>query len=234
MTRKEWLACRDPEPMLQFLRAKASGRRLRLFACACCRRLPDHAQESWKALDVAERYADSELGERELIAAWGPASRVRYPAAAGLNMDLGNYAAAAAAAAATPFWDSKSGTHVQTVLDIARNIRIAIAVDPDWEPDTWKAEESAQADLLRDIFGDPFQPVALGPSWRTSAVLALARAAYGDRPLRSGTLNTTRLAILADALVEAGCGDADILGHVRGAGPHVRGCWVLDLVLGKE
>jgi hypothetical protein len=61
----------------------------------------------------------------------------------------------------------------------------------------------------------------------------LAQAAYEDRHLPAGTLDDTRLLILADALEEAGCSDAAILGHLRGPGPHVRGCWVLDLILGK-
>jgi hypothetical protein len=62
----------------------------------------------------------------------------------------------------------------------------------------------------------------------------LARAAYNDRHLPAGTLDATRLAVLADALEEAGCDSADILGHLRGSGPHVRGCWVIDLLLRKE
>ena len=64
-------------------------------------------------------------------------------------------------------------------------------------------------------------------------MVALARAAYDQRELPSGALDTTRLAVLADALEEAGCDQADLLTHLRGPGPHVRGCWVVDLILGK-
>jgi hypothetical protein len=64
-------------------------------------------------------------------------------------------------------------------------------------------------------------------------VVRLAQAAYDDRHLPAGTLDNGRLAILADALEEAGCTDADVLGHLRGPGPHVRGCWAVDLLLGK-
>jgi hypothetical protein len=89
--------------------------------------------------------------------------------------------------------------------------------------------------LLRDIFGPlPFRPVHLDPAWRTRQVVALAQAASDQRELPSGSLDTTRLAVLADALEEAGCTNADILGHHRGPGPHVRGCWAVDLVLGKS
>jgi hypothetical protein len=65
-------------------------------------------------------------------------------------------------------------------------------------------------------------------------VVALAQAAYEQRELPAGTLDLTRLAVLADALEEAGCDQADLLGHLRGPGPHVRGCWAVDLVLGKS
>jgi hypothetical protein len=80
--------------------------------------------------------------------------------------------------------------------------------------------------LLRDIFGNPFRPVAFDPSWRTSTAVALASQMYESREFSA-------MPILADALQDAGCEDADILGHCRGPGPHVRGCWVVDLVLGK-
>src|SRR5262245_49415618 len=87
-------------------------------------------------------------------------------------------------------------------------------------------ERVAQADLLRDIFGNPFRPVALDPSWLTSTVNALARQMYESRDFSA-------MPILADALQDAGCDSDDILDHCRGPGPHVRGCWVVDLVQGK-
>jgi hypothetical protein len=93
---------------------------------------------------------------------------------------------------------------------------------------------NAQAGFLRDIVGNPFRPVSLAPAWLTPAVLNLARAAYYNRLLPSGLLDNTRLAVLADAIEEAGCDNQDILSHLRGPGPHVRGCFVLDLLLGKE
>jgi hypothetical protein len=65
-------------------------------------------------------------------------------------------------------------------------------------------------------------------------VKKLAEAAYEERSLPAGTLNTQRLAVLADALEEAGCTDQTILDHLRGPGPHVRGCWAVDLILGKQ
>jgi hypothetical protein len=84
-----------------------------------------------------------------------------------------------------------------------------------------------QCKLLRDIFGNPFRPIAFDPRWRTSDVLGLARAIYDDEAFE-------RMPILADALMDAGCEDEQVISHCRGPGPHVRGCWVVDLVLGKE
>ncbi|WP_246173516.1 hypothetical protein [Limnoglobus roseus] len=83
-----------------------------------------------------------------------------------------------------------------------------------------------QVHIYRDIFGNPFRPVTFFPSWLTPTSVAIATGIYDDRAF-------DRLPILADALQDAGCEDADILGHCRGDGPHVRGCWVIDGVLGK-
>jgi hypothetical protein len=81
--------------------------------------------------------------------------------------------------------------------------------------------------VLRDIFGNPFRPITLDPRWLTSSVLDLAGAIYEERAFE-------RVPILADALMDAGCENEDILDHCRGDGVHVRGCWVVDLLLGKE
>jgi hypothetical protein len=98
---------------------------------------------------------------------------------------------------------------------------------PDEEGATaWADERQAQAALVREVFGNPFRPVSLDPAWRTPAVLQLAQALYDDRAF-------DQLPILADALEEAGCSSREVLDHCRSPGPHVRGCWVVDLVLGK-
>jgi hypothetical protein len=88
--------------------------------------------------------------------------------------------------------------------------------------------------MLRDIFANPFRSVAINFTWLTPTVRNLATAAYEDRSLPSGELDPARLAVLADALEESGCNNADMLTHLRSPGPHVRGCWSVDLLLGKE
>jgi hypothetical protein len=105
-----------------------------------------------------------------------------------------------------------------------------------WPPlghPTALAEAHVHCGLLRDVFGNPFRPVTLDANGLTPAVRTLARAAYEDRALPSGELDRQCLAVLADALEEAGCTDVQLLGHLRGPGPHVRGCWPLDLLLAK-
>jgi hypothetical protein len=100
------------------------------------------------------------------------------------------------------------------------------------------AEQKAQATFIRDIFGNPFRPPSpLPPSlltWRSGLIPRLAQTAYDERAMPAGHLDPARLAVLADALEEAGCTDANLLGHLRGSGPHVRGCWCVDLVLARE
>ena len=94
--------------------------------------------------------------------------------------------------------------------------------------DTKKAEVAAQVELIHEVCGDLAHPVAFDPAWRTSDVLALAQGIYDDRAF-------DRMPILADALQDAGCADDDVLNHCRGANAaHVRGCWVVDSVLGKQ
>jgi hypothetical protein len=97
-------------------------------------------------------------------------------------------------------------------------------------------EGQRQWSWILDIFGNPFRPVAVNPAilaWHDAAIIRLAQAAYEERHLPEGTLDNGRLAVLVDALEEAGCTDADILGHCRSGGEHVRGCWLVDALLGK-
>jgi hypothetical protein len=99
-------------------------------------------------------------------------------------------------------------------------------------------EPPAQAVLLRDIFGNPFRPPPRPQvawlTWNDGTVRRLAEAIYNERSLPKGHLDGTRIGVLADALEDAGCADPDLLGHLRGLGPHLRGCWAVDLLLGKE
>ena len=108
----------------------------------------------------------------------------------------------------------------------SESVAVAIRRKPGYHP--LDLERRTHARLLRDIFGNPFRPVAFDPAWRTSTVVALARGMYDTRDFAP-------MPILADALQDAGCDHPDILDHCRDPeGTHVRGCWVVDLVLGKS
>jgi hypothetical protein len=90
------------------------------------------------------------------------------------------------------------------------------------------------ASRLRDIFGNPGRPVSLNAGWRTPTVTSVAQATYEARRLPSGELHPARIAIMADALEDAGCTDPETLSHCREPRRHVRGCWVVDVLLGKS
>jgi hypothetical protein len=227
MTEAEWLACTDPQAMLGFLRDKASDRRLRLFGCACVRRVWDLLleEQSRRLVEVGELYVDGFVDEQELSKARQSYEDYLHDVDDG-DSDL-----------VLP--ETEAGYAACEVADCGAGIFTALyashhAASAREEGGREQAERAAQAALLRDIFGPlPFRPVTITPAWNTPQVVALAQAAYDQRELPAGTLDTDRLAVLADALEEAGCTNADVLNHCRQLGVHVRGCWVVDLLLGK-
>jgi hypothetical protein len=224
MTEAEWLTATYTEPMLEFLRGKASDRKLRLFGVACCRSMfATVTINPWDehAVMTAERYADgvAELIElAEAVAATTSDWTAAFACAEAASVEGGF--AAAQHASDNAAWEVgsqvASRSDADDVFDDEHPIRMAAQ----------SAERATQSRLLRDVFGNPFRPVVFDPAWRSEPVSALAAGIYTDQAF-------DRLPILADALEEAGCDHADILNHCRGPGPHVKGCWVVDLVLGK-
>jgi len=167
-----------------------------------------------RAVEIAERYADGLASAEELKAA-NLASAARYD-----RSRPDRYATVAATQAARLDITRDPGT-------ASRALGTCLAGDGGIE------SLSAQRSLVRDVFGNPFRPVVVNPAWLTPVAVALARAAYDER-LPSGDLERAPVAILGDALEDAGCADEQFLSHLRGPGPHVRGCFVLDLLLGKK
>jgi hypothetical protein len=232
MTEAEWLGYTDPTPMLEFLGSEASGRKLRLFACACCRRIWDllPGQCSRKAVEISERYADGVASKKELTAARADAAEARsVPVSSSWPPSASRVATLAAQAA----WQATERV-ARVVLRSAAQTAQAAQQVAWWAASGTRAardeaedeERSYQSALVRDIFGNPFRPVTLDTAWLTPTVTALARSVYEDR-------NFADLPILADALEEIGCTSQELLDHLRGPGPHVLGCWALDLVLNK-
>jgi hypothetical protein len=229
MTEAEWLASQDPGPMLVFLGRKADSRKLRLFAVACVRRLSRllDDERSRRALDVAEQFADrgkkgppsrKELRQTELEA-W----RVGHALNGG--PDSARYNAAEAATEAAAY------NAVGAARRSAEHITLGVFPVPGLRQ---TEERAAQASLLLCVFGNPWRPTTPDPAWLTPAVTSLAAAAYNERTLPAATLEVARLAVLADALEEAGCTEQALLDHLRLPGPHVRGCWAVDLLLAEK
>src|SRR5579862_8133963 len=143
---------------------------------------------------------------------------------------MSKYAAAAAAYAASPArpeWTFGIAIYWFRTGAGTAAYASSIMVDGKWTSDGTDAEEAVQLKLVRDIFGNPFKPVTIAPAWLTSTVVSLAQAIYDERAF-------DRMPVLADALEESGCTSQEMLEHCRGGGEHVRGCWLVDLVLGKE
>jgi hypothetical protein len=211
MTEAEWLAGTDPAVMLAYLGSAASDRKLRLWACACARRVgPLIPHElGHKALAVVERYVDGLAGERELLAV----ADAFYP--------CGQY---------NPTYDHPATRAAHSPLYRETASQAAIYARRCRRQGQRDAEAAAQAALLRDVFGNPFRTAAIGAgcrAWHGGTIVHLAQAIYEERAF-------DRLPILADALEDAGCTDAQVLAHCRGSGEHVPGCWVVDLLVGAE
>jgi hypothetical protein len=220
----KWLTCEDPGLMLTFLHDKGSERKVRLLACASCRAMWSliKARDSRTAIDVAERFADRLAHEGGLSRAYaGARSVARKTSSNALRTgDLNLHAAlwhAAETCARNARWVPR-----RYVLGEGRSTPIC------------GLEAGKQVVLIREIYGNPFHPVVLDSACLTTIVVALAEAAYQQRSLPDGHIDLARIAVLSDALEDAGCTDRSILDHLRGPGPHVRGCFAVDLVLGKS
>lgn len=215
MNESTWTTCRDPAAMLQWLQdsGKMSERKARLFAVACCRHIWDDiasADARW-AVEVAERQADGLATQAEVDEARRRVEpHIRY------CVDLEGFVAAAT-----------SATLWADAFEAARWSAMVVA-EVDVSCLAYSDAEARFADLLRDFAGSPFSPAAVvDPLWRTPDVVTLAGHIYHDRAF-------DRMPELADALESAGCADPEILGHCRQQGTvHVRGCWLIDLLLNK-
>lgn len=206
MLESEWLAAKDATTMLTLLQGRASDRKLRLFACALGRRLwPRLTSEAVReAVEIAEQVADGQADHRTLKSVWEQALKA-IP-------EQGKHAHWAAAHSLAPdiqFWAGAAAC--QAGMTGLRKARVA--------------------NVVREIFENPFRPVTLDATCRGPLVLSLARATYDERSLPAGEFMRDRVLVLADALEDAGA-DPVILGHLHGPGPHVSGCWVIDLCLG--
>ena len=187
--------------------SEASGE---LFCRRIWRQLTD--ARSREAVDVAEAFADGRADASRLVAAHAAAAEASVAAAAGGICTRAEHSAVAACYCVKQFG----------IIAFAAANRAASSLG-----ERKDAEQRTQCDLFRDIVGNPFRPAALDPAWLTIGVASLAQTIDEQRA-------SDWMPDLADVLESAGCTDAETLAHCRGPGPHVRGCWVVDLISGKE
>jgi hypothetical protein len=238
MTETEWLECTDPQAMLNYLEGKTSERKLRLCACACCRRiwhlLGDEG--SRQVVEVAERRADGEASREEILAGMKQANAGNIQAIAamissGSRDQTGLRAKEAVLYTLQPNTASAVRITSKCAAEAVASPQGGVHDPSECSGPALMAEKQAQAAVLRDLVGNPFRPITLvDPSWlgwNGGTVVKVAQGIYDDRAF-------DRLPILVDALEDAGCTDPNILDHCRASNQHVRGCWVVDLLLGKK
>lgn len=246
MTEAEWLACIDPQPMIEFLGRRASDRKVRLFAVACCRRVwasLEH-EEFREAVRRAEAFADGLAARDEMLRAYEKARAVFVTLHDG--KDNGPGAALTASAFPgpkksilqrivdvldEPLWEDEfdKGNRLAPALVTAKHAaRAAATLEGEWnvlDSPATLAEHRMQTELVRCLFGNPFRPQPVVAEV-TDAARAQAAAIYEERAFDG-------MPALAEALRAAGIADADFLEHCLSGRQHARGCWVLDLLLGK-
>jgi hypothetical protein len=238
MTGDKWRRCPDARPMLQFLQGRAKRRKLRLFACAMCRLSVPllvglDGETLLRAVEDATDRGGNEVGI--------PLSNEELKDYAGRHsINARGRAAQRGEVEASHLLQRCRGD----VAPVNQSERLAawhnamFARDPFlWaDPDAVTGGPADQVAAVRDVFGNPFREPIFSPLWRTDTTVALAHQMSDSRDFSA-------MPILADALQDAGCDNTDnplpprggnLLTHCRGPGPHVRGCWVVDLVLGKE
>ncbi len=223
MTEAEWLTCRSPGTMLAHLcdhggaaRRKEGRRKLRLFACACCRLVWDRLTEDRdrQIVRLSEDFADGKGAPEEL---WQARRLCLYRP--------GHIPPSVRAALSSTDPQPRKAARETMYL-----VCCAVASHGLGYHERWQATSAAIADVLREVFGNPFRPVRGEKSWRTAndgAVVRLAQSIYDTR-------NVAELPVLLDALEDAGCADPTLLDHLRAPGPHPRGCWALDAVLARS
>ena len=232
MTEQEWSARPAPWAMVTHLlnrcgtaRTKAGRRKLRLFGCACCRRvwhLLTHPTAR-VAVETAERFADGQTTQAELDNAARQVEEA-LDADRRIPWDLRQPRDDRTTQAYYAAWIAAGKVCGKAARAASASSEAGIVF-------RWlggeAAEVEAQARLLRCTFGNPFRPAAFSSTWRTGSAVSIARQLYESRDFLT-------LPILADALQDAGCDNDDILDHCRAPGPHDRGCWVGDQLLQKE
>ncbi len=225
MNEAEWLAA-ELRVRLANVHGLSRHRKIRLFAIACCRRILNEQSDSLlhDAILRAEQFADGLIRDSTREKWRRKVSTTHLNLMVNPDVPFREYHVLPEYHA---FASVCEGDGSPRLLDVwSTMVHHFWKLKPDNAERTFWAQKLAES-FFFDIFGNPFRPVTFDPAWRSSTAVGVAETIYADRTFDN-------LPILADALQDAGCDHPDILSHLRGPGPHVRGCWALDLVLGKE
>jgi len=218
----EWEKEISPKYMLQFVQKTSSDRKMRLFACACCRRfwssLPDRRSRDF--IEAVERFADcrennGREADESVLAAYFAAEESAKESQDPIADALGGLVGVCTV---YEYQGAMRGVTAEGAAKLMANVA----------PGEFATERGIQAELLRDIIGPiPFRQPFIDANllrWHDGTIDKLAQGIYDERAF-------DRLPILGDALEDAGCQDHEMLVHCRSKGPHVLGCWVVDLIL---
>jgi hypothetical protein len=235
MTESAWRRSTNPQTLLATMRDKVSDRKFRLFSLACMRRFEvflahPRLGRTREAIATQERYIDGEATADQLRA--DSAAALEEIERNVLEHALENWTGSDLAhALLSRDGPSAAARHIALAQDFAFDVVV------DHLPETLRDEQAwrmvtgpVKAQLcrwLRDLVGNPFRPARFLGAWRTSSAVGIARAMYEHRDF-------VALPVLAESLREAGCRDARIFRHCNEPGEHIRGCWVVDLVLQRE
>lgn len=206
--------------LYSYVQKKTNERKMRLFGCSCCRRIWDLLVHpgSRAAVETGERYADGDCLRSEMV-------DVRKLARKAVGVNLPGRVAGTSHQWAASAAEMVSHLNSTTAFHTAA-FRAAHALEVSGMG-TKSEEHRHQSLSFHDIFENYFRPVGFHSSWRTDSAIGIATQMYDSRDF-------TSMPILADSLQDAGCENETILRHCREPGPHVRGCWVVDLVLDKQ
>jgi hypothetical protein len=222
VTEREWLRCDEPSSMVSALHERHLRRKHLLFLCECFRRTQPAHPDGVRATELLERYADGEADFQEVARLNSKLGKPGKPAWPLFDNGIGCTA---------DFWKGEFGQFHAAWQTASAIVGAATARKPGRPSKTAIAERertrAALKLLVRCVYGNPFRPVPFETSWRTDTVLSLAGQMYDSRDFGA-------MPILADALQDVGCDNEEVLNHCRGETTHARGCWVVDLVLGKE
>ena len=221
MTEKEWLQCTEVDRLMNFSKDKGSCRKYRLMVIACCRRIWHLLGKKEQAVvETAENFLERKATAKELNAC--SRSRLRGPAGIAVW-----YVCFPTNRIKSVSLNAVNTCQHAVALDLIDRQILDVPVIDNHMGKYAVEERKHQLVLFHDIFGNPFHPIKIEHAWQTPTIKALAQTIYTERQFAD-------LPILADALEEAGCSNEDILGHCRNNQEHARGCWVLDILLGKK